>query len=116
MSSAQRVVLVQAGIGMLATGTFFLVSLTAGTSAILASGCVLLPTAYCAWVQARTLLAARILAHGVLKMLLTVTLMGVCIVVIGIEPLGFFATFAVMQLGYLGGEPPSRGKQASNLR
>ena len=108
MSSAQRVVLFQAGIGLLTTGTFFLVSRTAGTSAFLATCCVLLPTAYYAWVQARTLLAARILAHGVLKMMLTVTLMGVCIVVIGIEPLGFFATFAVMQLGYLGGEPPRR--------
>lgn len=109
MSSAQRVVLVQAGIGGLATGAFFLVSRLAGTSAILATGCVLLPTMYYAWVQARTLLAARILAHGVLKMLLTVTLMGVCIVVIGIEPLGFFATFAIMQLGYLGGGPPRTG-------
>ncbi|MFT7651242.1 MAG: F0F1-type ATP synthase assembly protein I [Candidatus Azotimanducaceae bacterium] len=108
MSTAQRTVLVQAGIGLLATGAFFLVGRTAGISAFLATGCVLFPTMYYAWVQARTLVAARILAHGVLKMLLTVTLMGVCIVVIGIEPLGFFATFAVMQLGYLGGEPPRK--------
>jgi len=45
--------------------------------------------------------AQRLLLHGVLKTLLTLTLMAVCIAVIGIEPVGFFVTFAVMQLSYL---------------
>ena len=39
--------------------------------------------------------------HGVLKTIFTVVLMAVGIAVIGVEPLGFFVTFAVMQLSYL---------------
>ena len=70
---------------------------------MLAVCCVLLPTMYYAWVQARTLNATRILVNGVLKMLFTIVLMGISIAVIGIEPLGFFVTFAAMQLGYLNG-------------
>ena len=60
-----------------------------------------LPSGYYAWVQTRTFNATKLLLHGVLRMLLTVTLMAVCIVVFTIEPVGFFATFAVMQLSYL---------------
>lgn len=42
----------------------------------------------------------RVLLHGAVKTLLTLVLVAVCIVVFGIEPLGFFATFALMQLSY----------------
>ena len=62
---------------------------------------VMLPTMYYAWFQARTFNAARALAHGVMKMVLTVVLMAVCIAVVGIDPVGFFVTFAAMQFGYL---------------
>ena len=62
--------------------------------------CVLLPTMYYAWLQARTFNAMRVLLHGAVKTLLTLVLVAVCIVVFGIEPLGFFATFALMQLSY----------------
>lgn len=67
----------------------------------MALGCVLLPTTYFAWLQRRTLNATRILLHGVIKMILTVVLMAVCIVKVGIDPLGFFVTFALMQLSYV---------------
>ena len=60
-----------------------------------------LPSAYYAWVQARTFNATRLLLHGVLKTLLTLVLMGVCIVQVGIEPLPFFVTFAMVQISYL---------------
>ena len=80
---------------------FFLIKPAAGSSALLAMLTVILPTLYYAWFQARTFNAARALAHGVVKMVLTVLLMVVCIALIGIDPVGFFVTFAVMQFGYL---------------
>ena len=101
MSPAVRVIVVQAGIGAISAAIFFIISPAAGTSAALAGCCVLLPTLYYVWVQARTFEAARILLHGVLKMALTVALLVICIAVIGIEPLAFFLTFALMQLSYL---------------
>lgn len=108
MSTACRIVLVQGGIGVLSSVFFNFVSGSAGTSAILALCCVLVPTMYYAWIQGRSLNAARILMHGILKTVLTVVLIAVCIVVVGIEPLGFFVTLAVMQLGYLAsGQPRS---------
>ena len=100
-----RVVVVQAGIGALTSLIFLLLmSRSAGMSAALATGCVLLPTMYYAWVQARTLNATRVLAHGAMKTVLTMVLIAVCIAVIGIEPFGFFVTFALMQLAYLFGK------------
>lgn len=58
------------------------------------------PCAYYAWMSSRTFNASRLLAQGVIKTILTAVLMAVAIVVFAIEPLGFFVTFAVMQLSY----------------
>lgn len=71
-----------------------------GFSAALAMISSLLPNAYYAWVQQRTFNATRLLLHGVLRMLLTATLMALSIVVFGIKPAGFFVSFAIMQLAY----------------
>ena len=70
-------------------------------SALIATGCVLLPTAYYAWVSQRTLNATRLLAHGVMRMCLTGVLMAVAIVAVGIEPVSFFTTLATLHLAYL---------------
>ena len=113
MNQAHRVVVVQAAIGALCAAVFFVVgsdegrgagieaSPSAGLSALYAVFASWIPSAYYAFVQARVLNATCLLMHGVLKTLLTVTLMAVCIVVLSIEPLGFFVTFTAMQLGYL---------------
>ena len=107
----------QTGIGLLSSLIFLLLmSRSAGFSAALATGCVILPTMYFAWVQARTFNATRVLAHGALKTVLTMVLVAVCIAVIGIEPLGFFVTFAVMQLAYLFVKPDQGVKKASEGR
>lgn len=101
MNPAFRIVLVQAGIGAVSSVMFFFITPAAVDSAIMAMICVLVPTLYFAWRQAATYNAVRALAHGVMKTVLTVFMMTVCIVVVGIEPEGFFVTFALMQLGYL---------------
>jgi F0F1-type ATP synthase assembly protein I len=101
MNPAVRIVLVQAGIGAASSAMFFFIDPAAGSSAVMAMFCVLVPTSYFAWRHASTFNAARALAHGVMKTVLTVMLLTVCIAIVGIEPKGFFVTFALMQLGYL---------------
>ena len=101
MSLASRVVVIQAVLGVACTAAFALLSAASARSALLAMVASLLPCGYYAWVQSRTYDATRLVMHGVLKTIFTVALMAVGIVVFGIEPLGFFVTFAVMQLGYL---------------
>jgi len=100
VSPAAQIPLAMMAIGLLATIVGYLISPAAGTSALLATACVLIPTSYFAWLQARTLNAVRVLMHGVLKILLTLTLVGVSIAVIGIDPKAFFLTFVAVQLGY----------------
>ena len=101
MSPATKIVAVQAGMGIVLSIGFLVWSVAAGTSALMAAGCVLIPSMYFAWVPSRTFVAARILAHGVVKMLLTVVLMVLAIAVVGIEPIGFFVTLVALQLSYL---------------
>jgi len=101
MSHAGRIVVVQALLGALCSAGFFVLGISSGTSAVLAALSTGLPSAYYVWVQSRTFNASRLLLHGVLKMLLTFVLVAVCIVKVGIEPLAFFVTFAVMQFAYL---------------
>lgn len=76
-----------------------------------------LPSAYYAWVQGRTFNATRLLMHGVLKTLLTFVLIAVVIVKVGIEPVAFFVTFAVMQFAYLTrtAQGPGNSKRNSNI-
>lgn len=103
MSLPGRIVAAQAGIGVLCVLAFWVIDPASGRSAGLALGASLLPSAYYAWVVGRTLNATRLLLHGVLKTVVTAVLVAVCIIVLGIEPVGFFVTLAAMQLGYLTG-------------
>ncbi len=95
--------MVQTGIGALCSIGFLAHSIPAGMASFTAMLNVLLPAMYFAWVQARTFSAVRLVYQGVSKMLVTVVLMAVGLVVLKVEPLGFFTTFAAMHLGYLAG-------------
>ena len=110
LSHPSRIVVAQALLGALSTLAFLAISFEQAHSALIAAGCVWMPTAYYAWVSSRTLNATRLLFHGVLRMVLTGVLMAVAIVSVGIEPLGFFTTFIVVQLAYLvpGSRHPTR--------
>ncbi|NOX51220.1 MAG: hypothetical protein GXP16_11910 [Gammaproteobacteria bacterium] len=102
MSLPGRIVSVQVILGFFCSlALLWAVGWNASKSALLATGCVALPSAYYAWMQAHTYNATRILAHGVLRMMLTATLMALCVLVVGIEPVGFFVTFAVVHLAYI---------------
>ncbi|MEM7098847.1 MAG: ATP synthase subunit I [Pseudomonadota bacterium] len=91
----------QTVLGALSVVGFYLSSPLQAYSALFAGGCVVVPTAYYAWITKTTLNASRLLFHGVLRMVLTAVFVAVAIVVVGIEPAGFFATLCVVQLGYL---------------
>ena len=101
MNSTFRVVALQGAIGALCTLAFFAYHPSQGSAAAMATAALVLPSGYYAWMLQRTLKAARILAHGVLKMLATLTLMGVVIVVWQAQPLGFFVTLVLMQVAYV---------------
>ena len=96
----KRIVVVQLVLGLLCSVVFSLQSTVQGQSAFAALGCVVLPQAYYAWITSRTLNATRLLMHGVLRMVVTGVLMAMSIIVMGIEPVAFFVTFALMQLAY----------------
>lgn len=100
MSHPGRIVALQAVIGLVCIGSFSAFHVDQGRSALLAALSALLPTAYYAWVVGRTLNAPRLVFHGVLRSVLTMTALALCIVLAEIEPLGFFSTFALMQLSF----------------
>jgi F0F1-type ATP synthase assembly protein I len=117
MSLAGRIVVVQALLGLAVSAAFFVFDESSGQSALLAVVTSWVPTAYYAWVQSRTLNATRLLMHGVLKTILTITLMAVFMVKVVVEPIGFFVTFTVMQLSYLSGNSqPQSGVRKINGR
>ena len=101
LSHPSRIVVAQILLSILAVVGFYFVSPLQAHSALVASACVVIPTAYYAWITKTTLNASRLLFHGVLRMVLTVVLVAVAIVAVGIEPAGFFATLCAIQLAYL---------------
>ncbi|MCH1550496.1 MAG: ATP synthase subunit I [Pseudomonadales bacterium] len=103
MNVAFKIIAVQGVLGGLSTLLFFVADNASGHAAGLAAVAVILPGAYFAWVQSRTLNPTRILLHSALKSVLTIVLMALFLVTQAIEPIGFFVTFVVMQLGYLSG-------------
>ena len=107
MGHAGRVLVVQALLGFICIGAFFVLNEASARSALLAVVSSLAPSAYYAWVQARTFNAMRLLAHGVMKSLFTVSLITICIVRLDIDPPGVFVPFAILQLSYLA--PPTDG-------
>ncbi len=103
MSPIGRIVVVQAVIGLMSATVFWTFDAASARSAMLALLSSVIPSAYYAWFVSRTMNATRLLLQGVLKTVLTAVLVAVCIVVLTIEPVGFFVTLAAMQLCYLTG-------------
>lgn len=109
MSHAGRIVVTQVIVGALCVIVFLAIDIIQARSAMLALATSVIPSSYYAWVLQRTHSATRLLLHGVIRMLATLTLMAVCIVVFTVEPMGYFVTLVIMQLGYL---TPRPGAQA----
>ena len=100
--------LVQAALGTLCIALFAVISAAQASASACALVTVLLPSASHAWLQGQTRNATRLLLLGVLRMLFTVALMAVSLAGFAAHPLGFFVSFAVMQLAYVAGLRLSR--------
>jgi hypothetical protein len=103
MSLANRIVFLQGIIGLLCLIVFLWVDVDEGLAVLMAMVTTLLPSAYYAWFQQRTLNATRLLLHGIYRAMATVALMVIGLVVIKVAPLGFLVSFALMQFAYLAG-------------
>jgi len=72
-------------------------------AALLAGAVVVVPAAWFAWRAAAERSAGRLLAHGAMKVLLTLTSMALVFAVFEPRPLVFFGTFLLMQVMYVVG-------------
>lgn len=72
-------------------------------AALLAGAVCVVPGGYFAWRAQNERSPGRLLGQGVMKFLLTVTLMALVFAVMKPAPLGFFASFVAMQLVYVVG-------------
>jgi len=72
-------------------------------AALLAGAVCVVPGGYFAWRATVERSPARLLGQGVMKFLLTLTLMALAFVVFRPAPLGFFAAFVLMQTMYVVG-------------
>lgn len=81
----------------------------AARAALLAGAVVVIPAAWFAWRARSERSPGRLLAHGAMKVLLTLTSMALVFAVLEPQPLVFFGTFLVMQVMYVVG-PLAFGK------
>lgn len=98
-----RTVALQVGVGL----ALVLVALPwdsrEAASALVATMVSVVPNGYFAWRVSRERAAARVLAAEVVKISATVGLMGLAFATMELRPLGFFATFAALQLAHVAG-------------
>jgi F0F1-type ATP synthase assembly protein I len=78
-------------------------------AALLAGAVVAIPAAWFAWRSRSERSPGRLLAHGAMKVLVTLTSMALVFAVLEPQPLVFFGTFLVMQVMYVVG-PLAFGK------
>ena len=103
MSLAGRIVVLQGVIGSCCIIGFAAVDPEECLAAFAAMVTTVVPSAYYVWVQQRTFNATRLLLHGVYKIVATMGLIAVSFAVLEVPPLGFFVSFAIMQLSYVAG-------------
>ena len=84
-----------ASVGLLGTGG------RESYAAVVGALTIILPSAYLAWSNNRTSNPLRILAQGAVKTTTTCLLMAVALVVMKVEPLGFFFSLVAVQFSYL---------------
>jgi F0F1-type ATP synthase assembly protein I len=95
------IVLLQLMTSLVMAAGLALVDNTLGFAAMLAGGACVLPAGYFAWRSMVERSSARLLGQGIMKSLATATLMALAFVAFRPAPLGFFATFALMQGMYV---------------
>jgi ATP synthase protein I len=109
MPSTFRIVLLQAAIALVIAVGMAPAGIDQSLAALLAGLVCVAPNGYFAWRAGRERSPARLLAHGVGKLVVTTALMAAVFATLRPAPLGFFATFIAMQLMYVVGAAGSGG-------
>jgi len=103
MASSFRIVLYQACIAMVISAGFLPVDPDQSLAALLAGTVCVAPNAYFAWRAGVERSPSRLLAQGVGKLVVTMSLMAAVFATVRPAPLGFFAAFIAIQLMYVAG-------------
>lgn len=98
-----RIVMLQLMTSLVVAAGFALIDTSEAMAALTAGAVCTLPGGWFAWRSATERSPARLLGQGVMKFLLTVTLMALAIVAFQPAPLGFFTAFVLMQTMYVAG-------------
>ncbi len=98
-----RIVLLQLATSFVAAGALLLISPEQSLAALLAGIVCIAPGGYFAWRAQRERSPGRLLGQGALKFVLTLSLMALVFVLYKPPPLGFFATFVLIQAMYVVG-------------
>jgi F0F1-type ATP synthase assembly protein I len=96
-----RTVVIQAFVVLVTAAVLLPVGREETWSALLAGAVSVIPNALFAWQSERLRSPGRLVASGVLRFLLTVTLLGVVMAMLRPAPLGFFGAFAMGQLAFV---------------
>lgn len=96
-----RTVVLQASVGLALVLVALVWDGREAVSALAATIASVVPNGYFAWRASRERAAARLLAAEVVKIVATIGLMGSAFATMEMSPLGFFATFGVLQLTHV---------------
>lgn len=96
-----RIVTLQLGTALAMAGALLLMSTAQALAALAAGAVCVVPAGYFAWRAERERSAGRLLGQGVAKFVMTLVLMALVFVWLKPPPLGFFATFVLMQAMYV---------------
>ncbi len=104
------IVALQLATSLVAAAGFVLVDTSQAIAALMAGAVFIPPAAYLAWVMQRERAPRRLLFQGLMRFLVTVTLMAVAFAWWRPPALGFFSALVLMQLMYVAG--PLIGRDA----
>jgi F0F1-type ATP synthase assembly protein I len=106
------IVALQLSSALVVATVLFLVDASQAIAALLAGAVVVLPNGYFAWRAGVERSPGRLLAHGMMRFVLVLSLMALVFAVFQPAPLGFFSAFVLMQAMYVAGpllfERPAR--------
>ena len=98
-----RTVALQAAVGLLLVLVALAWDGREAVAALVATIVSVVPNGYFAWRVSRERAAAGLLTAEVVKIVATIALMGLAFATMELPPLGFFATFGVLQLVHVVG-------------
>jgi F0F1-type ATP synthase assembly protein I len=97
------IVALQLAVALFVATLLLLMDASQAIAALLAGAVVVVPNGYFAWRAGVERSPGRLLAHGMMRLVLTLALMALAFAVFKPAPLGFFTAFVLMQAMYVAG-------------